>query len=80
MTKDSRKSEIDKIDDKKRAEVQERIDKLGASINSIVLESHVTSLPAYLRGGKIQSGTLYILERTLTRMEKEKAEAETESA
>jgi hypothetical protein len=64
--------EIDQIDKDKRNEVKARIKALGVSVNYLVMESQLTSIPNYLSGKKIHSGTLFILERTLTRLEAEK--------
>lgn len=72
--------EIDGIDNEKRKEIKARIKKLDVAVNRIVMESQLTSIPAYLNGKKIHSGTLFVLERTLTRLEKEKADSETKAS
>lgn len=40
-------------EDKQRADIQARIDNLGVSVNAVILESKVTSLPGYLKGGQM---------------------------
>ncbi len=63
--------EIDQIDNVKRNEIKARIKALGVSDNFIVMESQLTSLPNYLSGKKMHTGTMFVLERTLTRLEAE---------
>jgi len=65
--------EIDQIDNVERKEIQRRIDALGYPVNRIVQESWLTSLPNYLGGGKMHTGTMFVLKRTLNRLEAEQA-------
>jgi len=69
MAKSKIQQEIDQIDKEERKEIKARIKALGVSVNQLVMESQLTSLPNYLNGGKIHTGTMFVLKRTLSRLE-----------
>jgi hypothetical protein len=66
--------EIDQIDNDERNAIKVRIKALkdqGISLNQIVMGSQLTSLPNYLNGGKIHTGTMFVFNRYITRLEKQ---------